>query len=108
MEGEPGSPEFIASYQALVIAKREPPTGVLLSLLQRYQVSSAFRDGIAERTRKDYLRQIKLIEAEFGDFPIGALADRRARGEFLAWRDRLALKSRRQADYAWQVLALVL
>jgi integrase len=26
----------------------------------------------------------------------------------MAWRDRLAAKSRRQADYAWQVLALVL
>ena len=26
----------------------------------------------------------------------------------MAWRDRLAAKSRRQADYAWVVLALVL
>ena len=27
---------------------------------------------------------------------------------FMAWRDRLALRSRRQADYAWSVLARVL
>lgn len=108
LEGEPGSPEFMASYNAAVGAKKEPPQGVLFSLLHGYQASSAFRDGISDRTRKDYVRQIKLIEAQYGDFPIGALADRRARGEFLAWRDRLALKSRRQADYAWQVLALVL
>jgi hypothetical protein len=27
---------------------------------------------------------------------------------FMAWRDKLAAKSRRQADYAWQVLARIL
>jgi hypothetical protein len=41
-----------------------------------------------------------LIEREFGDFPLAALTDKRTRGEFLAWRDRLALKSKRRADYA--------
>ena len=30
------------------------------------------------------------------------------RGVFMAWRDRLAARSRRQADYAWVVLARVL
>jgi hypothetical protein len=44
----------------------------------------------------------------FADFPISALADRRTRGEFLAWRDKLAAKSRRQADYAWSVFARIL
>jgi integrase len=29
-------------------------------------------------------------------------------GEFLEWRDKLAKKSRRQADYAWVVLSLIL
>jgi integrase len=33
------------------------------------------------------------------------LGDRRTRGVFMAWRDGLATKSRRQADYAWSVLA---
>jgi integrase len=37
-----------------------------------------------------------------------ALEDRRTRGEFMAWRDRLAVKSRRQADYAFAVLARTL
>jgi integrase len=36
------------------------------------------------------------------------LTDRRTRSIFMAWRDRLAANSRRQADYAWQVLARVL
>ena len=53
-------------------------------------------------------RQIKIIEKEFGDFPLKALAARETRGVFMDWRDRLALKSVRQADYAWTVLARIL
>ena len=40
--------------------------------------------------------------------PVAALAARGARAEFLWWRDDLARQSRRQADYAWTVLARVL
>lgn len=107
LRGDPGAPEFIASYNEAVATKIVPPTGVLLSLLQGYQASSDFIER-AERTQADYIRQIKIIEADFADFPLSALSDRRTRGVFMAWRDRLAIKSRRQADYAWVVLALVL
>ena len=48
------------------------------------------------------------IEPEYSDFPLSGLTDRRTRAIFLEWRDRLANKSRRQADYAWTVLARVL
>ena len=107
VRGQPGTPEFMASYNDAVATKIAPPTGVLLSLLQGYQASGDFRER-ADRTRQDYVRQIKIIEAEFADFPLSALSDRRTRGVFMAWRDRLAAKSRRQADYAWVVLARVL
>src|SRR5262245_19227136 len=107
LRGEPGTPEFIASYNEAVARKVTPPKGVLLSILQGYQASEEFR-GCADRARADYVRQIKLIERKFGDFPLAALTDRRTRGEFKAWRDELALRSRRQADYAWVVLARVL
>jgi integrase len=107
IEGLPGTPEFMASYNAAVSAKAQPAQGVILSITQGYQASDAFRSR-SDITRKDYIRHIKAIEAEFGDFPLGALTDRRTRGEFMAWRDRLALRSRRQADYAWSVLARVL
>ncbi len=53
-------------------------------------------------------RKIRLIEKKFGDFPLAALTDRRTRGVFMAWRDKLATTSRRQADYAWVVLARIL
>ena len=107
LQGEPGTPEFQASYNAAVAAKVTPPTGVLLKLLQDYQASDQFRSR-RDRTRHDYVQQIKRIERDLGDFPIAALTDLRTRGVFMEWRDKLALTSRRQADYAWQVLALVL
>jgi integrase len=107
LRGEPGSPEFIASYNAAVATKKVAPSDTMLSILQGYQASEAFR-GCAERTRADYVKKIKIIEKKFADFPLAALTDRRSRGLFMAWRDELAPRSRRQADYAWTVLARVL
>ncbi len=107
LRGKPGTPEFIASYNEAVASKITPQSGTLLSILQGFQVSEDFR-SLAERTRADYVKHIKVIEIEFGDFPLSAFTDRRTRGVFLAWRDRLAMSSRRQADYAWVVLARIL
>jgi integrase len=108
LRGEPGSPEFIASYNEAVARKVTPSTGVLLSILQGYQASENFRQ-IAESTRRSYVALIKRIETKFGSFPLSAMTDRRTRGVFMAWRDKLAVDSgRRQADYAWSVLALIL
>ena len=107
LSGEPGSPEFINSYNEAIARKVVTPQGVLLSILQGYQTSGEFL-GRAERTRADYIKHIHAIEKAFGDFPLSALTDRRTRGIFMAWRDKLANRSRRQADYAWTVLALIL
>jgi integrase len=108
LRGEPGTPEFIASYNEAAAQKIKTPAGCLLSLLQAYQASDDFRQ-LAPRTREDYAGIIeKVIEPEYSDFPLSAFADKRTRGIFLEWRDKLALKSRRQADYAWTVLARVL
>ena len=63
---------------------------------------------ISPRTRRDYIKQIKRIERAFGDFPIKALDDPRARSVFLEWRDQLAQTSLRQADYAYGTLARIL
>jgi hypothetical protein len=107
LRGEPGTPEFIASYNEAVAKKIAPPRGILLGVLRAYQASADFRD-LAPRSRSDYIGKIKLIEKAFGDFPLSAMSDKRTRGIFKAWRERLALSSRRQADYAWVVLARVL
>ena len=108
LRGEPGTPEFVASYNASVASKVATPQGVILSILQGYQASEDFR-SLADSTRRSYVPLIVRIEKEFGDFPLTALTDRRTRGLFMAWRDKLATASgRRQADYAWSVLARVL
>ena len=107
LRGELGSPEFIASYNEAVASKIASPRGKLLSVLQEYQSSDEFR-SLAPRSRSDYVAKIKLIEKAFGDFPLAAMSDKRTRGIFKSWRERLALSSRRQADYAWVVLARVL
>jgi len=107
LSGEYGSPEFFAAFNAAVATKVPAPEGCLLALLQAYQLSQDFL-SLRERTRADYVKQIAKIEQRFGDCPLKALADPRTRGIFLDWRDELALKSKRQADYAWTVLARVL
>jgi integrase len=106
--GEPGTPDFVASYNEAVAARRPPSNKTLLTLINYFQTTTEFTHGIGERTRADYIKQIQLIEQKFGEFPISGLADRRARGIFLEWRDELAKKSVRQADYAWTVLARIL
>jgi integrase len=108
LPGKPGSPEFIAAYNEAVTQRAQPPNGILLSILQSYQASPDFQD-LAQSTRRSYVPLIKRIERAFADFPLSALTDRRTRGVFMAWRDRIAVESgRRQADYAWTVLARVL
>ena len=87
-----------------------PPPGLLLNVLAKFEQTDEFRN-LAQRTREDYKDIIdKRIAPEFGDLPLAALSESKhqCRGEFKAWRDRLSLKSRRQADYAWAVLARIM
>ena len=76
LRGEPGTAEFIASYNAAVAAKVTPPSGVLLRLLQDYQASDNFRSR-RDRTRHDYIQQIRASSVTLATFhwpgsPIGA------------------------------------
>ncbi len=107
IQGEPGTKEFLDNYNAALGEAQKLSKDTLLGLTRAYRASTEFRD-LRPRTQRDYLQHLASIEEEFGDFPVAALGDRRTRGEFLAWRDRQAAKSRRQADYSWSVLARVL
>lgn len=108
LPGKPGEPAFMIAYNEAIKTKREKSPDTLQTLLDAFQQSRSAFKSKAERTRKDYIAKILLIEAEFSDFPLSALRDKRTRHEFMAWRDRLAEKSLRQADYAWVVLARIL
>lgn len=100
--GEPGMPEFAASYFAAIQSRREPDRASFQSIIVGYKASQDFL-GLSPRSQSDYLKQIKKIEAKFGDLPIAALEDARVTREFLEWRDGMA-GSPRQADYAWTIL----
>lgn len=108
LEGAPGSPEFVASWQAAEAqvpdANRHKDT--FAEIMNRYRASDNFTE-LSPTTKRDYLKQIAKIEAEFGDLPIKALRDPRIKSDFLDWRDRLAETSRRQADYAMTVLGVI-
>jgi hypothetical protein len=68
LRGEPGTPEFIASYNEAVAQKVAPARGTLLSILQQYQASQDFR-GLAESTRRSYVALIVRIEKSLRGFP---------------------------------------
>lgn len=104
LPGAPGSPEFMAAYNAAVASKAASREGILRTVILRYEQSAEFAQ-LAPRTRADYLKHLDKIEAEFGTFPIVGLGRDQARVIFSEWKDRLAKASLRQADYAWAVFA---
>jgi hypothetical protein len=107
LRGEPGTPEFIASYNEAVDRKVKAPEGVLSALIGKFEASPEF-EKLAPRTQDDYRKQFKSISRDFGDLPVEALCDPRVRGVFKDWRDQIAKRSLRQADAAWIALARVL
>jgi integrase len=107
LDGEPGTPAFMASYNKAIADTKKPKAGDLKSLIAAFKKSTDYT-GLADRTQRDYAKQIGLIEAKFGALPIAFLDTKGIRGTFLSWRDDLAAKSERQADYTWTVLARIL
>jgi integrase len=106
IKATPGTAEFIRAYQEAHAQLRQPRSGALMSIIAQYKSSPEFTK-LADSTRRSYLGCIKLIEDEFADLPIAALADRRVRGDFKSWRDRYA-NTPRKADLAWSVLARIM
>jgi integrase len=105
--GEPGTPDFIASYNAAVATRRLAPLGTLNGWIDEYLDTDEFHH-LSDVSKKSYRRHVDRIRANFGAMPLTAVEDKRARGVFKEWRDRRAKESAREADYAWMVLARIL
>jgi integrase len=103
IKAKPGTPDFVGAYNDAHAQLRRPSAGMLMRIIAEYKASPEFT-RLAPSSRRAYLIYIKLIENEFGDLPLSALADRRVRGEFKTWRDSFAATPRK-ADYAWTTLA---
>lgn len=107
LEGEPGTPEFIASFNRAVALRKTPTSDDLRSLVGRFRASPEFA-RMADSTRAEWGRWLKRIEeAEIGTLPLAALDERGVRDELLGWRDTYADRPR-TADYGAQVLSRVL
>lgn len=106
LKGEPGTPDFMASYhQALATRKVPDKANTIAALIRDYEASSAFpKSADSQRAYRNYL---KLIDGKFGKMTMAAVKDPRARGEFLKWRDTMQ-DTPRKADYAWTVLAALM
>lgn len=108
LEGEPGSPEFLASMHEAEKLQLSRHDGTVIGLIRRYTLSDAFARK-AEATKREYRRILTKVELEFGDMPVAALDDPRVRQELLAWRARVAETSGlREADNRLSIVSSML
>lgn len=107
LHGEPGSPEFIASFAAAMESRKPRDDNRIRALVALYKASPAF-NGLAETTRRIWTRWLDRIVEHFGDLRVVQFdrADK-IRPLIRRWRDKWADKPR-SADYAIQVLSRVL
>ncbi len=108
LNGDPGSPEFIASFAEAERSVRDRLAGTFNGLVRDYILSGEFGQ-LAKSTQGDYKRLLGYSEKEFGNMPRAALEDRRVRADFFAWRDRVAMSSgSRAADYRLSAISAML
>jgi integrase len=107
LRGEPGTPEFVQSYNEAVESRRTPEPGRFRSLVALYKASADYTK-LADVTRKNTSPWLDRIADYFGDLSI-AQFDRpeRIRKVIRHWRSQWADKPR-TADAALQVLSRVL
>lgn len=107
LDGQPGTPEFIASFTRAVEARKAPSGDTLASLVGMFRSSPEF-GRLADSTQAEWRRWLARIEvAKIGELPTAALDERGVKKHLLAWRDTYADRPR-TADYGAQVLARVL
>lgn len=105
LNGEPGSPEFKADFEAAERSLRNRDENTLAGLLREYAASPRFR-GLRATTQREYVRIMTKIEGAFGDMPLAAVEDQRARREFMTWRDEVAeVSGLREADHCLATLS---
>jgi integrase len=106
LRGEPGSPEFVASYNEAVQQLRRPDKSRFRFVVTDYKASGDYKK-LAESTRAQWGKWLDRITDHFGDLSI-AQFDRpeKIRPVIRRWRSQWA-DTPRTADYALQVLSRV-
>ncbi len=107
LQGKPGSPEFIASFNEAIASRRTADDGKVRGLVAHYRASPAFT-GLAPTTRKIWTPWLDRIVERFGDYRVGLFDHpEKMRPIIKRWRDQWADRPR-SADYAIQVLSRVM
>lgn len=107
LDGEPGSPEFLASIAKAVEASRKRDTGTLAGLMREFEETAKWR-RLADSTRSEYRRIFKFWEEKYGTCPHVALEDKAFRRDVLKWHDQFSAEKPREADNRVTILARVL
>src|SRR5215469_7470692 len=107
LRGEPGTPEFVASYFDAHETRRRPNPDRFRTLVVSYKASGDYH-GLAASTVRNWAPWLDRIAEYFGELRI-AQFDRpeKIRPLIRQWRNKWADKPR-SADYALQVLSRVL
>jgi integrase len=107
LRGEPGSPEFMASYNEALESHRAPDSSRFKSLVVLYRASPDYAK-LAESTRQQWAPWLDRIGTYFGDLRIAQFErPEKIRPVIRRWRNHWADKPR-TADYGMQVLSRVL
>jgi integrase len=106
LRGEPGSPEFVASYNEAIEQRRTPDKSRFRFVVADYKASGEYKK-LAESTRAQWGKWLDRIADYFGELRI-AQFDRpeKIRPVIRRWRNGWA-DTPRTADYALQVLSRV-
>ena len=107
LRGEPGSPEFHASYNEAIEERRIPDQSRFRGLVTLYKASGDY-EALADTTKRNWASWLDRISDYFGDLRI-AQFDRpeKIRPVIRRWRNQWSDKPR-TADYGMQVLSRVL
>ncbi|RXG84285.1 site-specific integrase [Bradyrhizobium vignae] len=107
LRGEPGTPEFVASYNETVEQHRTPDKSRFRFIVADYKASGEYKK-LADSTRAQWGKWLDRVADYFGDLRI-AQFDRpeKIRPVIRRWRGRWAATPR-TADYALQVLSRAL
>jgi integrase len=107
LRGEPGTPEFMASYNEAIESRRTPEPGRFKSLVVLYRASADYAK-LADSTRKNWSPWLDRIADYFGELRIAQFGrPEKIRPVIRRWRNQWADKPR-TADYGLQVLSRVL
>lgn len=109
LEGEPGSPAFLASYSAAEKSRAVPtPDNCLETLIRLFEDSHEFA-AFGDVTKNEYRRKLKIVSRKWGGVPIPGLIENGFKKDAIEWRDGLAANGAlRSADSLFGALTRVL